>query len=348
MIRLNCGEVLRQVGVAINQHKPDNLVELSQIISWSEGIQKATAAIQGTQENVFLTKPLNRRQKELWRQMALDNVQVDKEASQPSEKKPGLRIRTSYDMSTVPHPEMPSKEVRKKLKEEFLKENQQSPLNRTAPYLVIVRLGLQDNVLPLVQAHIRVCPINDEFEYSEILSEVNMIWDTGAHRTIISADLLSEPFRRRLENEENDIYRSESGTAVQVTVVVALSNTTVNIEAVAIVCPRNLMPNGYNGILFGQSQCIDSLVYSSHPRKALLHSKEDVAEDVWGDLSLTLHSDSDVKPTPTTTAKPNHTDTNTKNGSNIHLLIHRPTPDTFTSQFLARAVHEHVTEMFSN
>ncbi|OAX79273.1 hypothetical protein ACJ72_06409 [Emergomyces africanus] len=272
MIRLNCGEVLRQVGVAINQHKPDNLVELPQIVSWSEGIQKATAAIQGTQGDVFLAKPLNRRQKELWRQMALDNVQVDKEAPQPSEEKPGLRIRTSYDMSTAPYPRMPSKEVRKKLKEEFLREDQQSPSNRTAPYHINVRS-------------------DDEFEYSELLPEANMIWDTGAPRTIISADLLSEPFRRRLENEENDIYRSESGTAVQMTVVVALSNTTVNIEAVALVCPRNLMPNGYNGILFGQSQCIDSLVYSSYPRKALLHSGEDVAEDVWGDLSLSSYFD---------------------------------------------------------
>ncbi|EEH03134.1 conserved hypothetical protein [Histoplasma capsulatum G186AR] len=291
MIRLTSGEVLRQVGVALNQHKPDTLVELPQIVSWSEGIQKATAAIQGTQGDVFLVNPRTRRQKEIWCQMALENVRGDKEAPQPSEKKPGLRIRTSYDMSTLPYPGMPSKEVQKKLKEEFLKENRQSPSNHTAPYIINNRAGLLDNVLPLVQAHIRVCPIDDEFESSEILPEANMIWDTGAHRTIISADLLSEPFRRRLENEENDIYRSESGTAVQVTILVALSNTTVTIEAIALVCPRNLMPNGYNGIVFGQSQCINSLVYTSIPRTALLHSGEDVAEDAWGDLSLSSYFD---------------------------------------------------------
>ncbi|OAX82187.1 hypothetical protein ACJ72_03456 [Emergomyces africanus] len=53
--------------------------------------------------------------------------------------------------------------------------------------------------------------------------------------------------------------------------------------------------------------------------------------------------------TTTTTAKPLHTLTITNNGNNnIHLLIHRPTPDTLTPQSLARAVREHVAEMFGD
>ncbi|OJD16201.1 hypothetical protein AJ78_03633 [Emergomyces pasteurianus Ep9510] len=59
---------------------------------------------------------------------------------------------------------------------------------------------------------------------------------------------------------------------------------------------------------------------------------------------------SDVKATPTTTttaAKSKHTHT-INNGNNIHLLIHRPTPDTLTPQSLARAVREHVAEMFGD
>ncbi|EEH05579.1 predicted protein [Histoplasma capsulatum G186AR] len=47
----------------------------------------------------------------------------------------------------------------------------------------------------------------------------------------------------------------------------------------------------------------------------------------------------------TTPAKSKHTPNNAKD---IHLLIHRPTTDTLTPQSLARAVREHVAEMFGD
>lgn len=291
MIRLPAGEVLRQVGSSVKQHEPDKIIELPHIVSWTEAVQEATAAIQGTEGDVFLVRSHTRRQKEILRQTALENVRQDKEASQPSDKKPGLPIRTKYDMSAVPYPEMPSKEVREKLKEQLRKEGLQPPSDRPASHMVTLRAGVQDSLLPTVQSHIRICPIDDEDETSEILPDVNMVWDTGAHRTIISEDLLSEALRRRLKDADNDPFRSEHCSSVQMTAVVALSNSPVTIEMIALVCPRDLMPNSYNGILFGQSGGINSLMYTSIPRSILLQRGEKVDDDVWGDLSLSAHID---------------------------------------------------------
>lgn len=60
------------------------------------------------------------------------------------------------------------------------------------------------------------------------------------------------------------------------------------------------------------------------------------------------HSDSNVDTTTTIINKSKHTHTITDNANKIHLLIHRPTPDTLTPQSLARAVREHVAEMFGD
>ncbi|PGH03482.1 ribonuclease P/MRP protein subunit POP5 [Blastomyces parvus] len=58
------------------------------------------------------------------------------------------------------------------------------------------------------------------------------------------------------------------------------------------------------------------------------------------------HSDSIVD--TSTAAKSKHTHTIPNNEKDIHLLIHRPTTDTLTPQSLARAVREHVAEMFGD
>lgn len=290
MIRLPAGEVLRQVGAAVRLHQPDTSTCLPRIVSWSEGIQKAAVAIQDPESDVFLIHPHNSHQKEILRQTALENVRLDRETSHKTTMT-GLPIRTSYDISTVPYPKAPSKEVREKLKEEALKKENipQSP-NSSAPYVITLRAGVEDRALPTIQSHIRISPVEDE-ETSELLQNAKMVWDTGAHKTIISEDLLSDELRRCLEKPDNDPYRSESGLSVQVTMVVGFSNSPVEIETIALVCPRHLMPDHYSGILFGQSGCIDSLVYTSTPRKILLLQGEEVSNDIWGDITLSAYAD---------------------------------------------------------
>jgi hypothetical protein len=44
------------------------------------------------------------------------------------------------------------------------------------------------------------------------------------------------------------------------------------------------VPNERVCVIFGQSGCIDKIVYRSIPRAALQAKGEDIAEDVWGDI----------------------------------------------------------------
>ena len=54
------------------------------------------------------------------------------------------------------------------------------------PYMRIIA-GLSDNSLPVVTANLRMQAV-DDFPAGESgeLNAVEMIWDTGAHRTVIS------------------------------------------------------------------------------------------------------------------------------------------------------------------
>jgi hypothetical protein len=71
---------------------------------------------------------------------------------------------------------------------------------------------------------------------------------------------LSEEFRRYLQDPIHDPYRSPNGLRVQLDAVIALSKILVNISAIVLIVPKALVPNQRNGIIFGQQQCIDSLI----------------------------------------------------------------------------------------
>jgi hypothetical protein len=123
-----------------------------------------------------------------------------------------------------------------------------------------------------------------------------MIWDTGAHRTIIVEEILPPPFRKYLESPVHDPYRSSDGLSLRVDAGIALSNCAVSMTAVTLIVPKAKMPNGMAGILFGQRLCIDRLSYHSIPRLILLAKGEDVAENLWGDIIATeyLNVDGDI------------------------------------------------------
>jgi hypothetical protein len=116
------------------------------------------------------------------------------------------------------------------------------------------------------------------------LESMEMLWDTGAHRTIITEEILPRDFRDYLKDPIHDAYRGENGTRVQMQAVIEFSNSTIEIEAIAWVLSHLDMPNERVGILFGQSQCIDRLVYRTIPRSALQAKGEDITKDFWGDI----------------------------------------------------------------
>jgi hypothetical protein len=120
----------------------------------------------------------------------------------------------------------------------------------------------------------------------EALEHVGMLWDTGAHRTIIAEDMFSDVFRQYLQDPIHDPYRSQDGVRVQMSAVIGFSNTAIEISAVILVVPKRVMPNGWAGIIFGQQQCIGRFSCHSIPRHVLNAKGEDVESGQWGDIVL--------------------------------------------------------------
>ncbi|KAL1966110.1 hypothetical protein VTN77DRAFT_4858 [Rasamsonia byssochlamydoides] len=150
------------------------------------------------------------------------------------------------------------------------------------PY-VTLRAGIVEDRLPLITANLTLRGL-DAHESEPIcrLEPVEMIWDTGAHYTIITEDLLSAEFREYLKDPLHDRYRSQEGIRLQIEGIIALTNSAISISAVALVVPKAMVPNNRVRILFGQMQCIDRLTYRSIPRCMLRAKGEGIADDVLG------------------------------------------------------------------
>jgi hypothetical protein len=152
------------------------------------------------------------------------------------------------------------------------------------PYASL-RPALGEGHLPIVRADLVLRGV-DSIETDPIykLEGINMIFDTGAHRTIIADELLSASFREYLKDSVHDPYRSSNGLVLQIDAGIALTNCPVAIEAVAVIVPKANMPNKLVGILFGQLSCIDRLSLRAIPRQLLIAKGEEISDEHWGDI----------------------------------------------------------------
>ena len=223
-------------------------------------------------------------QRQKLRQQALQNV---KDWSSSASTSPGLPIRTQYDIESLPFPKPASEEKRKRLKEEAMS----NPLDYE-PYAITIHASITEKTLPVVKGRVELrgvdCTNDDPIE---LLEQVDMIWDTGAHRTIITEDLLSESFRQFLKDSRHDPYRLNNELRLQMDGVIGLSNFPVAITAIVLVVPKSVMPNEHIGILFGQQSCINSISYHSIPRCILQAKGEHIEEEVWGDIVIDEYVD---------------------------------------------------------
>jgi len=155
------------------------------------------------------------------------------------------------------------------------------------PYHLTLHASITEKTLPVVKAKVIVSGIdgaNDDL--TEEFDQIDMIWDTGAPQTIITEDLLSDKFRRFLQDPMHDPYRSQDGVRVLLDASIGLSNVPIQIEAIVLVVPKRVVPNERIGILFGQKQCIDHLSYRSIPHRILNAKGENIDEGLWGDIVL--------------------------------------------------------------
>jgi hypothetical protein len=283
-------ELLRQVGTAMNWRHTEISVTVPVVTTWKTVLRATDSALGEVDGPVIITPRRPESHRQILRQVALQNVQIANSLS-PVETSPGRPIRTQYDIKSLPFPEPASNDTRKRLK-----ESAELFYDFAGPYPVILHATITEGTLPVVKANVIINGVDSSItDPPEILKFVDVLWDTGAQQTIVTEDLLSESFRRYLQDPQHDPYRSGNGLRVQMDAVIGFSNGSIKISAIAMVVPKSVVPNERVGILFGQQQCIDRISYHSIPRRILEAKGEDIKEELWGDIVLDEFIDVDGK-----------------------------------------------------
>jgi hypothetical protein len=277
-------ELLHQVAMAMNWRHPEISVSVPMITTWKTVLHAIDSALGEVDGPIWVHHKRSKSRQQKLRQMALQNV---KDWSSSTSTSPGLPIRTQYDIESLPFPKPASEEKRKRLKEEAMS----NPLDYE-PYAITLHASITEKTLPVVKGRVELRGVDcDNDDPIELLEQVDVIWDTGAHQTIITEDLLSESFRQFLKDSQHDTYRTSDGLRVQMDGIIGLSNLPVPIAAIVLVVPKSVMPNEHIGILFGQKSCINSISYRSIPRRILLARGEDIGEELWGDIVIDEYVD---------------------------------------------------------
>lgn len=274
-------DVLRQLADSMNCRHDELSVSLPTHTTWSAAIQAVQAALGDVDED-FLLMPRRTGDRRAIREIGLQAVSET--------NVPGRPIRTNVDLSSVQHRPARDEATRQRL-QKIAKESA-AEIGFPDPY-VSLWPKLQDKCLPTIRGNLvlRALDGNASDPVCE-LKETQMIFDTGAHRSIIAEELLPIAFRDHLKDPVHDAYRLEDSLSVQLDACIALTNCPVAIEAVALVMPRSRMPNRLLGILFGQLTCIDRLSLEMIPRRILLARDQNIPDEFWGDIVLDRYLDS--------------------------------------------------------
>jgi hypothetical protein len=287
-ITLLPSELLRQVAMFMNGRDTEISVTVPVMTTWKTALRATDSALGKLDGSMTVTVPRTEAQQRRLRQIALENVAAWASSSS-KQTSPGRPIRTKYDISSLPMPKPASKETLQRLKENMMTFD-----DFRDPYPVVLTAAITERTLPIVKANLILRGIDSTYSgRAEELKSVDMLWDTGAHQTIITEDLLSEPFRQYLQDPSHDPYRSGDKLRVQLDAVIALSNNPIKITAIALVVPNSVVPNQRVRVIFGQRHCIDCMSYHSIPRRILKAKGEDVDDEIWGDLVVDEFVDED-------------------------------------------------------
>lgn len=272
--------VLRQVASSMNWHDRDIIVKVERDTTWQLATTTVLNALGDRDGPVFITPPRSRRAREYIKRLALEEA-----TSSGSRTIHGLPLRNAPDLAALPQPKPTSMSARTKLKENLQRE----PIPDREPYLLCITAMAEDRWLPSIPGNVKITgiePISDD-DPTLVISRSDILFDTGAHVSTITDDLLSDEFREYLSHSIHDPYRSSTGVTVQVTCVIAFGvQPALEMECAFRVVPVDSVPNQRSGIILGQNTVIDSIEYSSRPRKTLIARGEEVADSVWGDIVI--------------------------------------------------------------
>ncbi|KAJ6259851.1 hypothetical protein Dda_5493 [Drechslerella dactyloides] len=154
--------------------------------------------------------------------------------------------RAMEEMSAAIHTdrnavEFPYKRMPPEWREKMRKMAMELMDNPKDPYAVSIEASLFERYLPAITGgKVRLTTISgqDEAYHEEIIDSPHMVFDTGAHSTFISADLLTPTFLKHLVGDDTDKAHSRPANVfVGCEVELQGSNASVKIEGIARVVP---------------------------------------------------------------------------------------------------------------
>ena len=276
-------EVLTQVASSMRWHDKSTTVELPIVTTYHTAIRAVESAM--TDISFRLSKLPRHKQKELLRQKARQDALL----SFPLRERPlqehslqALPIRSNVK----PRP-ITSADRASGARKERLIENAAMMKDTFDSALLTFPVSLVDRTLATIEGNVTVDGLDVPFEGGGVTIEnTKMLWDTGTQATIISEEILPRSFREFLKHPDQDVYRSPDGFRVQVDISVAFTNASPILSSIALVVPKDKLPNKFEGVIFGQSGCIDRLAYRSIPREILRARGSDIEDGMWGEIIL--------------------------------------------------------------
>lgn len=273
-------DLLHKVAMAMNRShlKTQTTVTVPFRTTWREAM-KAVEASLGNLDEEFLVFPSGSGSQ---RRQLREEARKSPPSGTPLQRGVGLPIKSSVDIQSLPRQPPPTEENRQVLRNmarQIAQEDVHEPFLRLE--------AITSGYIPTVRGAFFLQAVDGDIDNLTCEVEGQMIFDTGASRTTIAEELLSEDFRRYLKDPIHDPYRSGNGVACRVEAHLALSNHPITTMAVVMIVPAAHLPNGLVGILFGQSSCINRLNAQMTPRSVLIARGQETSDQVWGEITVT-------------------------------------------------------------
>jgi hypothetical protein len=279
--------LLSEVAASVKSQAPAATSTVPHRATWTATLQAASLSLEPEdQPMVIFPKPTKERQQAM-RDFVLSqrSTLFTSNVLPPGSKvDDGLPIRTPFPKYQVPPRTSPAARDRVR---ELAKEDM--GFRYRQPYLIQFRLGINERILPTVSGSLRLRGIDADPDDKTDECDLNldgMTWDAGCHSCTLTADILPAKFRKYLNSSEHDPYRDASGLRMQVEGYLALSNTPFTFDTYFTIVPASSLPNGRSGVILGQNGLLNRMAWTAVPRIILELRKEDVGDDIWGDIHV--------------------------------------------------------------
>ena len=107
-----------------------------------------------------------------------------------------------------------------------------------------MRAKRDESKLAALSGAINISVVNAESDDPQVLLCSDCcLWDSGAHLSVISDDLIQEQDPGFLDNDIHEPYRQANGIGVQASGIFKFSNFEVSITAIFVITPLQRIPS---------------------------------------------------------------------------------------------------------